>query len=121
MARTNSKVIARQKRIMRIRKKIAGTSERPRLRVFKSAKHIYAQLIDDVARQTLVSMSTVSKDFQGEGLKGKAGKAHQVGKLIAEKAKAAGIAQVIFDRGGYIYHGRVKALSEGAREGGLIL
>jgi len=121
MARTNPKIIARQKRIKRIRKKIAGTAERPRLRVYKSAKHIYAQVIDDVAGRTLVSMSTVAKDFQGEDLKGKTGKAHQVGKLIASKAKAAGIEKVVFDRGGYIYHGRVKALSEGAREGGLEL
>lgn len=119
MAKTNPKTLARQKRVKRIRRKISGTQTMPRLRVFKSSKHIYAQLVDDTAGRTLVSMSTVAKDFEGEGLKGKKGMAHQVGKLLAVKAKAAGIESVVFDRGGYIYHGRVKALSEGAREGGL--
>ena len=119
MAKTNIKTLARVKRIKRIRKKITGTSEKPRLCVFKSAKHIYAQIIDDVAGNTLLSMSTVNKEFQVTDVKGKVGKAHQVGKLLAEKAKAKGIESVVFDRGGYIYHGRVKALSEGAREGGL--
>lgn len=120
MAKTNPKTVARQKRIKRIRKKISGTQVMPRLRVFKSAKHIYAQVIDDKAGRTLASMSTVAKDFTGEELKGKKGQAHQVGKLLAAKAKAAGIESVVFDRGGYIYHGRIKALSEGAREGGLL-
>lgn len=119
MAKTDSKVVARQKRIKRIRKKISGTPERPRLRVFRSARHIYAQIIDDVHGKTMVAMSSQSKDVQPEEGKGKCGQAHQVGKLLAEKAKAAGISTVIFDRGGYIYHGRVKALSDGAREGGL--
>jgi large subunit ribosomal protein L18 len=119
MAKTNPSSVARQKRVKRIRKKIVGTSERPRLRVFKSSKHIYAQLIDDSAGATLVSMSTVEKGFQSEDEKGKTADAKKVGMLIAEKAKAAGISQVVFDRGGCRYHGRVKALSEGAREGGL--
>ena len=119
MAKTNPSIVARAKRVRRIRKKITGTGERPRLRVFKSNKHIYAQIIDDVAGRTLVAMSTKDKDFaQGEE-KGKAGAAKVVGMKIAERAKAAGIEQVVFDRGGYIYHGRVKSLSEGAREGGL--
>ena len=119
MAKTNPSSVARQKRVKRIRKKIVGTSARPRLRVFKSSKHIYAQLIDDSAGATLVSMSTVEKGFQSEDEKGKTADAKKVGMLIAEKAKAAGISQVVFDRGGCRYHGRVKALSEGAREGGL--
>lgn len=119
MAKTNPRMIARAKRVKRIRKKISGTSERPRLCVFKSAKHIYAQVIDDVSGTTVASMSTVNKGFTEGEEKGKIGAAKQVGALIAEKAKAAGINEVVFDRGGYIYHGRIKALSEGAREGGL--
>lgn len=119
MAKTNPKTVARAKRIRRIRKKISGTSEVPRLRVFKSSKHIYAQIIDDAAGSTLVSMSTVDKEYaQGEE-NGKVGAAKQVGVLLAARAKAAGISKVVFDRGGYLYHGRVKSLSEGAREGGL--
>ncbi len=119
MAKTNPRTVARAKRVRRIRKKITGTSERPRLRVFKSNKHIYAQLIDDVAGHTLTTMSTVDKTFDVGDEKGKRGAAKVVGIKIAERAKAAGIEQVVFDRGGYIYHGRVKSLSEGAREGGL--
>ena len=119
MAKTNPTTVARAKRVRRIRKNLAGTSERPRLRVFKSSKHIYAQIIDDAAGTTLVSMSTVDKSFEKGEEKGKTGAAKKVGLIIAERAKAAGIDQVVFDRGGYIYHGRVKALSEGAREGGL--
>lgn len=119
MARTNAKTIARAKRVKRIRKKIVGTNERPRLRVFKSSKHIYAQVIDDVAGHTLCAMSTCDKAFEAGDEKGKKDMAHQVGKLLAEKAKEKGVERVIFDRGGYIYHGRVKALSDGAREGGL--
>lgn len=119
MAKTNPKTVAHAKRVRRIRKKISGTSERPRLRVFKSNKHIYAQIIDDVAGRTLVSMSTVDKGFSAAEETGKTAAAKQVGKLLADRAKEAGISKVTFDRGGYIYHGRVKSLSEGAREGGL--
>lgn len=120
MAKTSEKVVARAKRIKRIRKKISGTAEKPRLRVFKSNKHIYAQVIDDVAGHTLAAMSSMDKQILEDGeLKGKTAKARKVGALLADKAKAAGIASVVFDRGGYIYHGRVKALSEGAREAGL--
>jgi large subunit ribosomal protein L18 len=120
MAKTSEKVVARAKRIKRIRKKISGTAEKPRLRVFKSNKHIYAQVIDDVAGHTLVAMSSMDKQILEDGeLKGKTAKARKVGALLADKAKAAGIALVVFDRGGYIYHGRVKALSDGAREAGL--
>ncbi|MEJ2056216.1 MAG: 50S ribosomal protein L18 [Desulfofustis sp.] len=119
MAKTNPSSVARQKRVKRIRKKVVGTSERPRLRVFKSSKHIYAQVIDDSAGKTLASMSTIDKGFESDDEKGKTADAKKVGMLIAERAKAAGISQVVFDRGGCLYHGRVKALSEGAREGGL--
>jgi large subunit ribosomal protein L18 len=120
MAKTDSRVAARLKRIKRIRKKITGTPERPRMRVYKSAKHFYAQVIDDTKGHTLVSMSSLDKAMGDEEVKGKCGLAHKVGKLLAEKAKSAGIEKVVLDRGGYIYHGRVKAFSEGAREGGLI-
>ena len=119
MARTNQKTVAREKRIKRIRKKILGTAERPRLRVFKSSKHIYAQVIDDVAGNTMCSMSTCDKSYTPVEEKGKIAIAHHVGVLLAKKALEHGINKVVFDRGGYIYHGRVKALSEGAREGGL--
>lgn len=119
MAKTNPKVTARAKRVSRIRKKISGTSERPRLCVFKSNKHIYAQIIDDSQGKTLVSMSTKDKTFELGEEKGKTGAAKIVGGAIAKRALDAGIQRVVFDRGGYIYHGRVKSLSEGAREGGL--
>lgn len=119
MAKTHPKTTARAKRIRRIRKKITGNSAQPRLRVFKSNKHIYAQIIDDSAGKTLVSMSTVDKDFQKADETNKTDEAKKVGLLLAEAAKTAGVSKVVFDRGGYIYHGRVKALSEGAREGGL--
>lgn len=119
MAKTNAKVLARAKRVRRIRKNISGTAERPRLRVFKSNKHIYAQIIDDVSGRTLCAMSTKDKQFDMGEESGKTAAAKIVGTMIAERAVAAGIKKVIFDRGGYIYHGRVKALSEAAREGGL--
>ena len=106
----------RIKRHARVRGKISGTAERPRLSVFRSEKNIYAQIIDDVAGNTLVAASSVEKDF-GPGSNKEA--ARKVGKLIAERALAKGIEEVVFDRGGYIYHGRVKERAEGAREGGL--
>ena len=110
---------ARLRRHRRVRGKISGTAERPRLDVFRSSKHIYAQIIDDVAGVTLVSASTVEKGFEGFG--GNVEAANKVGKMIAEKALAKGIKTVVFDRGGFVYHGRVKAWAEGAREGGLEL
>ncbi len=119
MAKTHPKITARAKRVRRIRKKIIGDSVQPRLRVFKSNKHIYAQIIDDSAGKTLASMSTVEKGFTKSEARDKTANAKQVGILLAEAAKTAGVTTVVFDRGGYIYHGRVKALSEGAREGGL--
>ncbi|MCS7037757.1 MAG: 50S ribosomal protein L18 [Saprospiraceae bacterium] len=106
-----------RKRIhLRIRKKIAGSPERPRLSVYRSNKEIYCQLIDDTKGHTLAAAS--SREINGVSAT-KTEKARQVGKLIAEKARASGIELVVFDRGGYLYHGRVKALAEGAREGGL--
>ena len=108
---------ARLRRHRRVRGKISGTTARPRLNVFRSAKHIYAQLIDAVNGVTLVSASTMDKDFSGNG--GNKEAAAIVGKNIAAKAVAKGISEVVFDRSGYIYHGRVKELAEGAREGGL--
>ena len=108
---------ARIKRHMRIRNKISGTPERPRLNVFRSGKHIYAQIIDDINGVTLVSASTMDKDFDGYG--GNKGAAKKIGKTIAERAAKKNITEVIFDRGGYVYHGRIKELAEGAREGGL--
>ena len=107
----------RLKRHKRVRAKISGTPDCPRLNVFRSEKNIYAQLIDDTKGVTLCAASSVEKDFEGSG-SNKEG-AHKVGKLIAERAKEKGIEDVVFDRGGYIYHGRVQELAEGAREGGL--
>ena len=107
----------RVKRHARVRGKISGTPERPRLSVFRSESNIYAQIIDDVAGNTLCAASTVEKDFEGFG--GNVEAAKKVGSKIAERAKAKGIDVVVFDRGGYIYHGRVQALAESAREGGL--
>jgi len=107
----------RLKRHKRVRAKISGTPEMPRLNVFRSEANIYAQVIDDVAGVTLVSASSLDKAIEGYG--GNMAAATAVGKLVAERAKAKGIENVVFDRGGYLYHGRVKALAEGAREGGL--
>jgi large subunit ribosomal protein L18 len=102
----------------RIRKKIAGTGERPRLAVFRSVNHIYVQLIDDTKGQTLVSASTTESAFGGKS-GGNIEAAKEVGKLVAERAKEKGVSRVVFDRGGFIYHGRIKSLAEAAREAGL--
>jgi len=107
----------RKKRHKRVRGKIAGTPERPRLNVFRSGKHIYAQVIDDTKGVTLCSASSLEKNFKCSG-SNKEG-AQKVGKQVAERAVKSGIENVVFDRGGYIYHGRVKELAEAAREGGL--
>ena len=117
MIKKIDKKAARIRRHQRVRKNISGTAERPRLNVFRSAKHIYAQIIDDVKGVTLVAASSMDKDFDSYG--GNIEGAKIVGEKIAEKACAAGIKEVVFDRGGYVYHGRVAALAEGAREGGL--
>ena len=117
MVSKKDKNAQRLKRHTRVRGKISGTPERPRLAVYRSNANIYAQIIDDVNGVTLCSASSVEKGFEELGIK-KAG-AKKVGLNIAEKAKAKGITEVVFDRGGYIYHGRVSELAEGAREGGL--
>ena len=107
----------RAKRHRRVRAKISGTAECPRLDVFRSAKHIYAQLIDDINGVTLASASSLVEGFEGNG--GNKEGARKVGQLIAKNALEKGISQVVFDRGGFVYHGRVQELAEGAREGGL--
>lgn len=117
-----SRSLQRKRRHMRIRRKIRGTAERPRLVVFRSAKHMEGQLVDDDAGRTVVGMSTLSpelRDAPVEGSNRKVARARQLGKRLGERAREAGIETVVFDRGGYQYHGRVKALAEGAREGGL--
>ncbi len=108
---------ARLHRHTRVRGKISGTAARPRLNVFRSSQNIYAQIIDDVAGVTLAAASTLDKEFSGYG--GNKDAARKVGEMIAKRAAEKGITEVVFDRGGYIYHGRVKELAEGAREGGL--
>lgn len=108
---------ARLNRHKRVRGKISGTAECPRLNVFRSTKNIYAQIIDDVKGVTLVAASSLDKEFNGSG--GNKEAARKVGEMIAKRAAEKGISQVVFDRGGYIFHGRVKELAEGAREGGL--
>ena len=117
-----SRALQRRRRHNRVRNKVKGTAERPRLVVFRSLKNIEGQLVDDDAGSTLVGLSTLCaelKDFEPEGTSVRTEKANAAGKLLAEKAKAQGIDTIVFDRGGYRYHGRVKAFAEGAREGGL--
>ncbi len=112
--------VARLRKHLRVRKKIKGTSERPRLNVFRSLKQIYAQVIDDTTGTTLVSASTIDEALKGKvSYGGNKDAAKEVGKLLAQKALDKGIKQVVFDRGGYIYHGRVKELADAAREAGL--
>jgi large subunit ribosomal protein L18 len=120
MGKTNPTYVARKRRHARVRTHVAGTPERPRLNVFRSLNHIYAQVIDDSKGATIVSASSLESGA-AEELKGKTKveKAVAVGKLVAERALEAGITQVVFDRGGYKYHGRVKALADGSREAGL--
>ena len=111
---------ARKKRQVRVRRKIRGSAQRPRLCVFRSAKHIYAQIIEDATGTTLVAVSTFSKDVSGDlSYGGNVEAAKQVGKKLAERALAKNITQVVFDRNGFLYHGRVKALADAAREAGL--
>jgi large subunit ribosomal protein L18 len=112
---------ARRRRHARVRSKVIGTPERPRLNVYRSSQHIYAQVIDDTSGRTLVSASTLDKGLRSDI---DAMEVHEqakaVGRALAERAKAHGIEQVVFDRGGYVYHGRIKALADGSREGGLV-
>ncbi|MBN1504878.1 MAG: 50S ribosomal protein L18 [Candidatus Eisenbacteria bacterium] len=118
--RSSKREEARRRRHVRVRSRVSGTTARPRLCVFRSLRHIFAQVVDDSSGRTLVAASSLSKEIRESGekhSKAKVGKA--VGALLAQRAKAKGIETVTFDRGGYLYHGRVKALAEGAREGGL--
>ena len=122
MGKLHPRVAARKVRQRRVRRKLWGTSERPRLSVYRSNKHIYAQIIDDTTSRVLMAVSSMSKDFrtmdkQGGGVEG----ATLVGEMVAEKALQQGIQQVVFDRNGFLYHGRVKAVAMGAREKGLKL
>jgi len=117
MANTNRAVV-RVAIHKRIRRKVTGSSERPRLAIYRSLNHIYAQVIDDVEGQTLASASTTEKDLRGSS-GGNVDAARRVGRTIAERALAKGISSVVFDRGGYLYHGRIKALTDAAREAGL--
>ena len=117
MVKTIDRAKARAHRHLRVRSKINGTSTCPRLNVFRSAKHIYAQVIDDATGKTLCAASSMSKGFEGSGANVEGAK--KVGEMIAELCKKNGIEEVVFDRGGYVYHGRVAALADGAREGGL--
>ncbi|MGV8976944.1 MAG: 50S ribosomal protein L18 [Cellulomonas sp.] len=114
------KSVARARRHLRLRKKVSGSAARPRLVVTRSARHITAQVVDDAVGRTLASASTLESDLRGLGAD-KTAKARKVGELVAERAKAAGIDSVVFDRGGNKYHGRVAAVADGAREGGLAL
>ena len=118
MAKTNPKASARHRRKKHIRKIVRGTAARPRLTVFRSSRHIYAQLIAPAGDRVLAAASTLDKDLRGAG-SGNADAAAKVGALIADRAKQAGVTRVAFDRSGYKYHGRVKALADAAREGGL--
>ncbi|MFN0094256.1 MAG: 50S ribosomal protein L18 [Dehalococcoidia bacterium] len=117
---TATSVEARKRRQIRVRKKVSGTPDRPRLNVFRSAQHIYAQVIDDRAGRTLAAASDTDKDLAGEVAdKNKTERAVAVGRAVAARAKAAGVENVVFDRGGFLYHGRVRALADAAREAGL--
>ncbi len=120
MGSLNLRTQARLKRKKRIRKTIAGTQLRPRLCVFRSARHIYAQIVDDTQGQTLAAASSLEKTVQASAdIKNKKSAANLVGKLVAERALEKGVKQIVFDRNGFLYHGRVKAVSDGARETGL--
>ena len=119
MIKQESRNERRKKRHRRIRKRIHGTAERPRLVVFRSLSHIYAQIVEDDAQHTLVAASSLDPELRGKVNGGNIEGARQVGRLIAERALAKGIRQVVFDRAGYLYHGRVAALAEAAREAGL--
>jgi len=120
MGALDKKKLSRLKRKLRIRKKISGTNEQPRLSVFRSSRHIYVQVIDDVSGQTLVAASTNEKQVKAQPkFDSKIKAANYVGKLVAERAIEKGIKDIVFDRNGYLYHGRVKAVSDGAREAGL--
>lgn len=111
--------LARKRRHLRVRNRITGTAERPRLNVYRSNKHIYAQVIDDVTGKTLVQASTLDKDLAAVTSGGNVDAAKAVGELVAKRALEQGVSNVVFDRGGYLYHGRIQALADAAREAGL--
>ena len=121
MSKERDRQLARDRRRKRVRKRIFGTAARPRLSVFRSLRNIYAQLVDDETGMTLLAVSSLSPEFNKKkmGYRGNTETAKLAGKALAEKCQEKGIEQVVFDRSGYLYHGRVKALAEGAREGGL--
>lgn len=116
--RTDKKTLGRHRRHRRVRKTISGTTSRPRLAVYRSNRHIYAQVIDDIEGRTLAASSTLAEDVSGDD---PTQRAKAVGRAVAEKAKQAGVSAVVFDRGGFKYHGKVRAVAEGAREAGLDL
>jgi large subunit ribosomal protein L18 len=120
VAKTSLKSITRLKRQVRVRKKVRGTTDRPRLNVFKSARHIYAQLVDDTKNVTLVACSTLTSGVISQEYTGNVAAAVVVGKEIARLSLEKGISSVVFDRNGFLYHGRIKALADAAREGGLV-
>jgi len=121
MGTVQSKKNLRIKRKVRIRKKLSGTASRPRLTIFRSSRHIYAQVVDDVAGQTLVAASTTEQTVrEQDAFESKVAAANYIGKLVAERAIDKGIKTVVFDRNGFLYHGRIKAVSDGAREAGLV-
>lgn len=120
MAKTNPRTVGRLRRQKKVRKKIRGTAERPRLSVFRSTRHIYAQLVDDESGRTITGVSTLTAGVLNKlPTGGNVEAAKRVGRAVAEKAKERGVTRVVFDRNGFLYHGRVKALAEAAREGGL--
>ncbi len=120
MAKTKERDLSRKRRHGRVRKKVVGTKEKPRLNVYRSLSHIYAQIIDDTSGHTLVAASTLEPELKEELPRGSNSEAaRRVGELVARRAQEKGIDQVVFDRGGYLYHGRVRALADGARDGGL--
>lgn len=120
MGKTNPRTVALQKRKVRVRRKVRGTAERPRLCVFRSLNHIYCQVIDDDSGRTLAAASSLTASIHQEpGHKGNVATAKKVGMAVAQVAKEAGVSKVVFDRNGFLYHGRIKALADGAREGGL--
>jgi large subunit ribosomal protein L18 len=119
MSKASSKLDARDRRRKSIRKRIGGSVERPRVAVFRSSRHIYAQIIDDTTGQTLASASTLCESIAKGEFEDKKAQAEAVGRLLAERALGANVSAVVFDRGGYLYHGRVAALADGARAGGL--
>jgi large subunit ribosomal protein L18 len=118
--KTDPRMVGRRRRHLRVRKKVEGSAQRPRLVVTRSSRHVFVQVVDDVAGRTLASASSMEAELRAQG-SDKTAKARKVGELIAARAKAAGVEQVVFDRGGNRYHGRVAAIADGAREGGLSL